>query len=94
MNVKDSGIGPALVVGLILSAVNIWWPRSGDRDTATATSLATLTERVSTLSGQVSKLTEQPYARREEVKAIEDRVTGLDERLGEVEREVRTKRNR
>lgn len=93
MNDKSFGLVPSVVVGLILSAVNIWWPRSNDRDTSTATSLAKLETQVTYLNIQVSELTKQPYVRREELRNVEDRVTGLDERVGDVEREVRTRRH-
>lgn len=108
MNVKESGVVPAVIVGLILSLVNIWWPRSDDRNTATATSLATLTERVSTLTTQVSELAKQPYIRRDEfanlenritniesrISSFEDRISGLHQRVGELERSERSGRQR
>lgn len=87
MNAKESGIIPAVVVGVIISAVQIWMARSSDRGDTTATSLATLTERVSTLSNQVAKLTEQPYVRRDELATVSNRVDGLDQRIGVVERQ-------
>lgn len=86
MNAKDSGVIPAVVVGVILSAVNIWMARSADRSDTTTATLATLTERVSALSGQVQKLTEQPYATRSDLATVESRVSGLDSRVRELER--------
>jgi outer membrane murein-binding lipoprotein Lpp len=86
MNAKESGVIPAVVVGVILSAVNIWMARSADRSDTTTASLATLTERVSTLSTQVTKLTEQPYATRTDLATVENRVSGIDARLSDLER--------
>ncbi len=86
MNAKENGIIPAIVVGVILSVVNIWVARTTDSHDSTATSLATLTERVSTLSKQVEGLTQQPYVRREDLAGVTTRVDGLDQRVGIIER--------
>jgi outer membrane murein-binding lipoprotein Lpp len=92
MNVKDSGFVPAVIVGVILSAVQIYLQRNVDHTDSTATNLATLNVQVATLSKQVEKLTEQPYVRRDELTPFENRVTGLEQRVGTVERAVEQRR--
>lgn len=94
MNVKDSGLIPAVVVGVILSTVQIWLQRSSDHTDSTATNLATLNEKVATLSKQLEKLTEHPYARREELTAVENRVAGVEQRVGDIERAAVQRRQR
>lgn len=91
MNVKETGIVPAVVVGVIVTVANVYISRSVDRDDSTTASLAELKTQVANLNSQVSKLAEQPYVRREEFEA---RAAGLDQRLGNIERAVFTGRQR
>lgn len=95
MNVKGGdlqGILSGVLVGLLVAAGTIGISRAVDSrdETATAASIATLTERVSALSAQVTKLTEQPYVRREEylgvLGGIENRLAGIEQRISNVER--------
>jgi hypothetical protein len=95
MNVKGSDMQASILsgvlVGLVVAAGSIGISRAVDSrdETATAASIATLTERVSALSTQVSKLTEQPYVRREEylgvLGGVESRLNSFDQRLQRVE---------
>lgn len=82
-NVKNSGIVPAVVVGLIVECGQIFFGRSLDHSDTTTATLAELKTQVANLSTQVAKLTDQPYVRRDE---FESRVTGLEQRISNIER--------
>jgi polyhydroxyalkanoate synthesis regulator phasin len=96
MNVRQGSWGQAIVAALVVAVITVAVNKTTDHhdETATATSIATLTERVSTLTEQVRRLNEQPYARREDLNAISNRVDGLERRIDIIEREQQPNRHR
>lgn len=91
MNVKVDNILPALLVGLMVSGVNLFLSRHVDsntkRDELTAAELQNLGKQVTQLNVKVDNLAGQPYVRREEFEAG---LAGLDKRVGNIERAVFT----
>lgn len=83
MNVRQGSWGQAIVAALVVAIITVAVNKTTDHhdETATATSIATLTERVSTLTEQVRRLNEQPYARREDFNAVSNRLDGLERRV-------------
>jgi polyhydroxyalkanoate synthesis regulator phasin len=94
MNSKQGTFGPSVLAGLIVAAGAWGISKVTDHhdETATATAIATLTERVSTLTEQVRRLNEQPYATRQDLNGFASRVDGLAERVSNVERAQQQRR--
>lgn len=90
-NVKNSGIVPAVVVGLIVEFGQILFGHSLDHSDTTTATLAELKTEVASLSTQLSKLTDQPYVRRDE---FESRITGLEQRVSNIERGMQSRSQR
>lgn len=91
MSNNKGSLGQSVVTALVVGLVMVALGKLTDHhdETATATSIATLTANVANLGEQVRKLTEQPYVRRDEFQAgvatIENRVSGLDGRINQLE---------
>jgi len=86
MNVKkDSGWFPALAVGIVISVVQLYVAKQGDRNDT----LVAVATKVEYLTAAVKQLTEQPYVRRDEfqsgIAGVENRVTGLEKRVDQWE---------
>jgi outer membrane murein-binding lipoprotein Lpp len=94
MNVKDYGIVPAIIVGVIAAGASVFFSSTSGRGDTTVAALAKLETQVSNLNQQIQELKAQPYVTRNEYQAglatTENRLSGLTQRVdaitGRVER--------
>ncbi len=85
LNVKDSGIVPAIIVGVIAAGASVFFANTSGRGDNTVAALARLETQVASLTQQIQELKGQPYVTRNEYQAglatTEDRLSGLDKRI-------------
>lgn len=94
MNVKEAGVVPAIIVGVIAAGASVFFSSTSGRGDNTVAALAELKTQVANLSEQIKELKGQPYVTRNEYQAgistTEDRISGLEKRVdgiaGRVER--------